>query len=44
LLLPAEVKKLKVVILPTRVVQYCKHPAGGLKYKKKWIFQEKFEN
>ena len=30
LLLPVVVRKLKVVILPVSVVQYCKHPFGGL--------------
>ena len=33
LLLREVVRKLKVVILPTRVVQYCKQPFGGLKLK-----------
>jgi len=29
-LLPVDDAKLKVVNLPTRVVQYCRHPLGGL--------------
>jgi len=33
LLLPVVVKKLKVEILPVSVVQYCKHPFGGLNLK-----------
>ncbi len=32
LLLPVVVRKLKVVILPVSVVQYCKHPFGGLNF------------
>ena len=29
-LVPVEARKLKVVSLPTRVVQYCRQPGGGL--------------
>ena len=27
---PVEARKLKVVSLPTKVVQYCRQPGGGL--------------